>query len=88
MGTEQALLTIRQNRGTNGSLGCQNFTIKGGVGYKEKGQIFGRKNHQQSIVKKEKTEGNLITLSSRYPVKATIAHIRIQKESNFASLED
>ena len=40
MGTEQALLTIRQNRGTNGSLGCQNFTIKGGVGYEEKKQRF------------------------------------------------
>ena len=39
-------------------LGCLNFTIKGGVGYEENGQIFGEKNYQQSFVKEEKTEGN------------------------------
>ena len=27
-------------------------------------------------------------IASRYPVKATIAHTRIQRESNFASFED
>ena len=38
-------------------LGCQNFTIKGGVGYEEKAEIFGEKKLSKSFVKEGKTKG-------------------------------
>ena len=53
MGTEQALLTIRRNPMV--PLGCQNFTIKGGVGYEEKTEIFREK---ELSVKFCKRKGN------------------------------
>ena len=58
MGTEQALLTIRRNRGTNGSPGMPEFQYKRRGRLRRKGANFWRKNYQQSIVKEEKTEGN------------------------------
>ena len=47
---------------------------------------FSRKNHQKNLCRKKNTKGRTNT-ASRYPVKATIAHTRIQRESNFASFE-
>ena len=58
MGMEQALLTIRRNRGTNGSPGMPKFHYKRRGSLQRKGVDFWRKNYQQSIVKEEKTEGN------------------------------
>ena len=68
--------------------GCQNFIIKGGVGYEDEAERFlEKKNYQWSFGKKKgKTKGK-VNITFRYPVKATIAHTRIQKESNFASFE-
>ena len=55
-------------------------------GKKHKKKKFSRKNHQKNPPRKKilREEQNTV---SRYPVKATIAHTRIQRESNFASFE-
>ena len=47
---------------------------------------FSRKNYQKNLCRKKNTKGKTNT-ASRYPAKATIAHTRIQRESNFASFE-
>ena len=47
---------------------------------------FSRKNYQKNLCRKKNNKGKTNT-ASRYPVKATIAHTRIQRESNFASFE-
>ena len=44
------------------------------------------KNYQKNLCKKKNTKGKT-NIASRYPVKATIAHTRIQRESNFASFK-
>ena len=69
-------------------LGCQNFIIKGGVGYEDKGGDFERKRTISEVLvkRKEKTKGK-VNIASRYPIKATITHTWIQRESNFASFE-
>ena len=40
----------------------------------------------ENLCRKENTKGKT-SIASQYPVKATIAHTRIQRESNFASFE-
>ena len=97
MGTEHALFAKEQNRGTNGSPGRpENSTIKGGDELwrkqrEKKKETQERrnspgKNYQKNREWRENTKGKT-NIASRYPVKATIAHTRIQRESNFASIE-
>ena len=40
----------------------------------------------ENLWRRENTKGKT-NIASRYPVKAIIAHTRIQRESNFASFE-
>ena len=47
---------------------------------------FSRKNYQKNLCRKKNTKRKT-NIASGYPVKATIAHTRIQRESNFASFE-
>ena len=47
---------------------------------------FSRKNYQKNLCRKKNTKGKT-NIASQYPVKATIAHTRIQRESNFASFK-
>ena len=62
----------------------------------EEGSEKKRKKHKKEEILQEKLSENLCrkentkrktNIASRYPVKATIAHTRIQRESNFASFE-
>ena len=63
MGTEQALLTIRRNRGTNGSPGIPEFHHKRRGRLRRKGGDFWEEKLSiKFFVKEEKTEGNFITL--------------------------
>ena len=64
MGTEQALLTIRRNRRTNGSPGMPEFHYKRRGRLRRKGrEIFReKKTISKSFVKEGKTEGKLIIL--------------------------
>ena len=62
----------------------------------KKGQRKKRKKHKKEEILQEKLSENLCrkentkgktNIASRYPVKATIVHTRIQRESNFASFK-
>ena len=88
MGTIHALLTRRQNRGTNGSPGTLEYHyIKGGRIAKKGREIRKGRTIDKILSKGENSEKNS-KITSRYPrKKATIVHTRIQKESNFASLK-
>ena len=55
-------------------------------GKKHKKKKLSRKNHQKNPPRKKILRKERNTFS-RYPAKATIAHTRIQRESNFASFE-
>ena len=70
-------------------LGCQNFIIKGGVGYEDKAErdFWRKRTISEVLVKRKKKTKGKVNIASRYPIKATIAHTRIQRESNFASFE-
>ena len=52
---------------------------------RKKEEILYEKLSEKSV-QKENTKGKTNT-ASRYPVKATMVHTRIQRESNFASFE-
>ena len=79
----------------------QNSIIKGRDGLRGKGSekkretqkrrdFLDKKTISKSVVKRKKKKKNTkgkTNIASRYPVKATIAHTRIQRESNFASFE-
>ena len=88
MGTVHALLTIRQNMGTNGCLGIPKYHYKRRERLRRKGEDFWR-GEKLSIkfCKIRENWGKYNNIASWYPVKATIAHTWIKKESNFASLE-
>ena len=62
----------------------------------EEGSEKKRKKHKKEEILQEKLSENMCrkkntkgktNIASRYLVKATIAHTRIQRESNFASFE-
>ena len=86
MGTVHALLTRGQNRGTNGSLGTPKYHYKREGKVAKKAEIGEVKMLLIKFCKRRENSGK-VNITSRYPIKATIAHTRIQKESNFASLE-
>ena len=73
----------------------QNSIIKGKDGLRRTGsekkrgkkKRFSKKSINKSVVKRKKTLKGKTNIASRYPVKATIAHTRIQRESNFANFE-
>ena len=84
MRTTQALVPKGQNRGINSSLRLQNNTIKRGEGLRRRK----KKITTESLRKfyQEENSEKLVKLSPDILKTATIAHTRIQKESNFASL--
>ena len=84
MGTTHAPVSRGQNRGINSSLRLQNNTIKRGEGLRRRGE----KNHNRIIEKvlSRRKLREISKLSPGIPEIATIAHTRIKKESNFASL--
>ena len=47
---------------------------------------FSRKTIRKICDEEKNTKGKT-NIASQYPIKATIAHTRIQRESNFASFE-
>ena len=87
MGTIHALLTRGQNRGTNGSPGTPKYHYKREGKVAKKVEILEVKELLIKFCEKRENSGKVNNITSRYPIKATIAHIRIQKESNFASLK-
>ena len=52
----------------------------------EKKRFLEKRTISKAVGEKKNTKGKM-NIASRYPVKATIAHTRIQRESNFASFE-
>ena len=66
-------------------MGCE----EKGQGKREKKRrdFLEKKTINKSVVKRKKTLKGKTNIASRYPVKATIAHTRIQRESNFANFE-
>ena len=86
MGTVHALLTIGQNRGTNGSPRTPKYHYKREGKVAKKAEIGEVKELLIKFCKKRENSGK-VNITSQYPIKATIAHTRIQKKSNFASLE-
>ena len=66
-------------------MGCEEGSEK--KEKKRKEEILQKKNHQKKIKNEEKILGKEANTASRYPVKATIAYTRIQRELNFASFE-
>ena len=66
-------------------MGCEEGSEK-----KRKRETQERRNSpeklSENLCRKENTKGKT-SIASWYPVKATIAHTRIQRESNFASFE-
>ena len=86
MGTKRALVPRWQNRGINSSPGLQNNTIKRGEGLQREDR---EKFTTESLRKfcREKKLREISKPSPGIPKTATIAHIRIQKDSNFASLK-
>ena len=86
MGTIHALLTRGQNRGTNGSPGTPEYHYKKGGRSVKKGENLERGEPLIKFCQEEKTQRKLVKLLPGILEKATIAHTRIQKESNFASL--
>ena len=63
-------------------LGLQNSTIKKGEALQRGGKDWTRESFEKVLSKRKLREISKIT--SRYP-RNTIAHTRIQKESNFAN---
>ena len=88
MGTIHTLVTRGQNRGINSSPGTpENHYKKGGRSAK-KGRDFGKGRTIDKILSRGENSEKNSKITSRYPrKKAIIAHTRIQKESNFASLK-
>ena len=71
IGTEQALLTIRRNRGTNGSPGMPEFHYKRrGRLRRKKAEIFGEKKISVKFCKRRENWGKVNSIASRYPVKS------------------
>ena len=75
-------------------LGGQNFIIKGrgrlrkqSIEKERKKRFLEKRTISKVVVKRKKTLRKKMNIASRYPVKATIVHTRIQRESNFASFE-
>ena len=87
MGTIHALLTRGQNKGTNDSPGTPEYHYKKGGKVAKKGIDFWSERTIDKYSQRRENSGKISNITSRYPIKATIAHTRIQKESNFASLE-
>ena len=65
-------------------MGCEEKAAKKERNTRKK--KFSRKNYQK-ICAERKILREKTSIASRYPVKATIAHTRIQRESNFANFE-
>ena len=65
-------------------MGCEEKAAKKERNTRKK--KFSRKNYQK-ICAEERILREKTNIASRYPVKVTIAHARIQQESNFASFE-
>ena len=65
-------------------MGCEEETAKKEKNARKK--KFSRKTIRKNLWRRENTKGKT-NITSRYPIKATIAHTRIQQESNFASFE-
>ena len=68
-------------------LGLQNNAIKRGKGLQTGVQDFEMGEPLIKFCQGEKTQRKLVKLLPGILEKATIAHTRIQKESNFASLK-
>ena len=69
------------------SLRLQNITIKRGEGLRRNGENLKTGESLIKFCQGEKTQRKLVKLLPGILEKATIAHTRIQKESNFASLK-
>ena len=67
-------------------LGLQNNTIKRGEGLRSKRRKFLEERIIEKVLLRRKLREKLVKLLLGILEKATIAHTRIQKESNFASL--
>ena len=87
MGTIHTLVTRGQNREINSSPGTPEYHYKRGEGLRR--NIENWKTGEPSIkfCQGEKTQRKLVKLLPGILEKATIAHTRIKKESNFASLK-
>ena len=67
-------------------LGLQNNTIKRGEGLRSKRRKFLEERIIEKVLSRRKNSEKLVKLLLGILEKATVAHTRIQKESNFASL--
>ena len=65
-------------------MGCEERAAKKERNTKKK--RFSRKTISKICGEERNTKGKT-NIASQYPVKATIVHTRIQRESNFASFE-
>ena len=65
-------------------MGCEERAAKKEGNTRKK--RFSRKTIRKICGEEKNTKGKT-NIASRYPVKATIAHTRIQRKSNFASFE-
>ena len=86
MGTKQALVPSWQNKRINSSPGLQNNTIKRGEGLRREDREKFTTESLRKFCREENSE-KLVKLLPGILEKATVAHTRIQKESNFASLK-
>ena len=66
-------------------MGCEEGSEKKEREKHKKEEILQEK-LSENLCRKKNTKGKT-SIASRHPVKATIAHTRIQRESNFASFE-
>ena len=68
-------------------LGLQNITIKRGEGLRRRAEKLEMREPLIKFCQEGKTQRKLVELFPGILEKATIAHTRIQKESNFTSLK-
>ena len=87
MGTIHTLVPRGQNRGISSSPGTPKYHYKKGERIAKKGREIWAGRIIDKILSRRKTQRKLVKLFPGILEKATIAHTRIKKESNFASLK-
>ena len=87
MGIIHTLVTRGQSRGINSSTGTSKYHYKKGGRIVKKAENLETGEPLIKFYQEEKTQRKLVKLLPGILEKATIAHTRIQKESNFASLK-
>ena len=81
------MVTRGQNKGINSSPGTPEYHYKKGGRSAKTGENLERGKPLIKFCQEEKTQRKLVKLLPGILEKATIAHTRIKKESNFASLK-